>query len=433
MRSLSVNFFILSAIILTLVALTLPQYLPARKLTIVPNANFHHFIYIEQSDDGETIQRWVDKANNAWQCEVISPNSYLVCSSYFNIGRNSLKDGIDLSRFSKMHMNIQYRGSSNKFIVYLRNYNPAYSNEEDSNSTKFHFSVLRKKDFNKSLTINLSEFKVADWWIDTHEMPREMSRTELTNVSILGFQFEEGLAPGKHDISIQSIYFTGSWIEKESLYLAVLSAWLLGAFGFSVFRMVLLHRRQTLAKRQIDELETSNTRLRDEKNKFEYLSERDALTNTFNRQGIEKIIGGLVQDSRVQGFGVILMDIDHFKSINDTYGHDKGDEVLIEFAQLIMQNTRSDDSFARWGGEEFILICPNLSDLKTLKIAEKLRKMLEQHDFNGALKVTGSFGVGHYKAGGFSFDELFKRVDTALYQAKHEGRNRVISVEHKLE
>ncbi|VUD47691.1 Response regulator PleD [Thalassocella blandensis] len=429
MRLHSTNFIVLSAIVLTIVALIVPQFLPPKTFTVVPN-NFDHFIYLEQSEDGLTTQNWINQEENKWRCQVEKVNSYLVCSSYIMMTKNALSRGVDLSTFSQLHLDIEYNGSVNKFIVYIRNYNPSYSRENDGDSTKFHFSTLRSNDFNKAVTINLNEFKVADWWIDTNELPRELSRTELNNVAILGFQFETGLPEGSHEITIKSVYFTGSWVDKESLYLAILTLWLCGAFAFTSARMYRLHRQQQQAKQHINALESSNTRLRHEKKRYEYLSMRDALTGIYNRQGVEKIIDELLEDPRVHSFGIILLDIDHFKSINDTYGHDTGDKVLLNVAKAVLGNIRAEDCFARWGGEEFILLCPNLDLTNSVKLAEKLRKMLETTLFSEDLKVTGSFGVGINQKTGVPFDQLFKHTDTALYQAKSTGRNRVVSTDN---
>ena len=208
--------------------------------------------------------------------------------------------------------------------------------------------------------------------------------------------------------------------------MSILSLWLCGAFAFTIARMVHLHRQQKLAKQHINELETSNIRLRHEKNRIEYLSLRDALTNAYNRQGIERIKEEFYEDPRVHHFALILLDIDHFKRVNDNHGHDVGDNVLNQFAGTIQRNIRSEDCFARWGGEEFMLLCPNLNQERTLLLAEKLRETLAQETFANNLKITASFGVGVNSDKAMHFDELFKQVDNALYKAKQQGRNCVI-------
>jgi len=120
---------------------------------------------------------------------------------------------------------------------------------------------------------------------------------------------------------------------------------------------------------------------------------------------------------------IIYFDIDHFKQINDTYGHKKGDFILKEVSKIILQNIRKTDIFGRWGGEEFIIILPFTNLENALILAEKLRKKIEEHDFDG-INITISFGVTELKIDD-NADTLINRADEALYKAKNKGRNRV--------
>ena len=121
---------------------------------------------------------------------------------------------------------------------------------------------------------------------------------------------------------------------------------------------------------------------------------------------------------------MILFDIDHFKQINDVYGHNVGDGVLRFFAQLIKNNIRSSDIVARWGGEEFVLLVPIANQDLAISLADKTRELIESTLFPTVGKVTASLGVTLFKADDDT-DALIKRADEALYKAKREGRNRV--------
>jgi diguanylate cyclase (GGDEF)-like protein len=119
-----------------------------------------------------------------------------------------------------------------------------------------------------------------------------------------------------------------------------------------------------------------------------------------------------------------MFDIDHFKSVNDTYGHHAGDSVLCEIAALISKNVRLNDLFARWGGEEFMILVTNTVSDNARMFAEKLRHAIESHPFPDAGHVTCSFGVAQFQ-GDETADRFIRRVDAALYRAKARGRNRV--------
>jgi diguanylate cyclase (GGDEF)-like protein len=128
----------------------------------------------------------------------------------------------------------------------------------------------------------------------------------------------------------------------------------------------------------------------------------------------------------------MLIDIDHFKSINDTFGHDQGDRVLVDFARLLQTNTRDSDLVARLGGEEFVVVVDNATLGTGLRIAERLRRMVENKTFpliqGGTMNITISIGVtvsGTDKET-FTRDQMIKAADVALYQAKHAGRNRTV-------
>ncbi len=152
----------------------------------------------------------------------------------------------------------------------------------------------------------------------------------------------------------------------------------------------------------------------------------DALTGIANRLKFQETLSAEVARSRRHHmtFSLIMFDIDHFKQINDRHGHHAGDCVLREITALIAGHIRLHDLFARWGGEEFVILVVNTPLDNALLFAEKLRRMVEKFDFPAVGKVTCSFGVAEASVRETE-DELMQRVDGALYRAKTEGRNRV--------
>jgi diguanylate cyclase (GGDEF)-like protein len=163
---------------------------------------------------------------------------------------------------------------------------------------------------------------------------------------------------------------------------------------------------------------------------LEEKSKTDSLTGAFNREGIEEIIKlGLWEwRSHRKPLSIVMLDIDFFKRINDTYGHAVGDHVLSTLSNLVQDYVRTDDLFARWGGEEFVLVCRNTRVEQAAIIAEKLRELIECHEFEENLRVTVSMGVATLSAIE-PLEQLFKSADDALYDAKEQGRNRVVVAE----
>lgn len=156
------------------------------------------------------------------------------------------------------------------------------------------------------------------------------------------------------------------------------------------------------------------------------LSVTDKLTGLFNRNKLDQVFEAEIQRAFRFGqvFSVILLDIDHFKLINDKYGHQSGDLVLVELARLLQTNTRETDIVGRWGGEEFLIICPQTDQQGALGLAEQLRQSLQEQNFMPQERTTASFGISSYQLGDHSKD-LIDRADEALYEAKRNGRNRV--------
>jgi len=150
----------------------------------------------------------------------------------------------------------------------------------------------------------------------------------------------------------------------------------------------------------------------------------DKLTNIYSRERFDHFLNEMLMKKQI--FSLIMFDIDHFKRINDDYGHDIGDSVLRELTDLVSEHIREDDIFARWGGEEFMIIV-NIDIVKAERFANKLRKIIEEHRFKHVKDITCSFGVASYR-GLDKFETIIKRVDNMLYSAKNSGRNCVVVI-----
>lgn len=159
---------------------------------------------------------------------------------------------------------------------------------------------------------------------------------------------------------------------------------------------------------------------------LEKLSGLDPLTQLYNRlkidQALEKAL--LNYHQRLVPFGVLFIDIDHFKDINDRFGHDVGDSVLVELGDILRNHFRKTDSYGRWGGEEFLVICTLINQQELIQIAEKLRHSVESKCFSCKHPITISIGTTMI-AENDTLNDFIKRADQALYNAKNTGRNRV--------
>lgn len=165
-------------------------------------------------------------------------------------------------------------------------------------------------------------------------------------------------------------------------------------------------------------------RVKERTKELEKLSVTDKLTGIYNRLKIDKSLKAetLRYNRYKRKFGIILLDIDHFKEVNDTYGHQAGDKVLVEFAKILKNNVRNTDMVGRWGGEEFIVICLEIDVKNLTTLAKKLKNEIENFQFSHVKRKTASFGIVVYEDGE-KIEHFISRADKALYKAKENGRN----------
>ena len=193
------------------------------------------------------------------------------------------------------------------------------------------------------------------------------------------------------------------------------------------------HRREQKLRERLQQeskqLESANQQLNEAHDRLLLISRSDALTGISNRRHLDDELERAVHGFRRYGidFSLVLLDVDHFKKINDTYGHQTGDLVLKGLAQQVSTALRDVDTFGRWGGEEFLCLLPNTTYEEAMECAERLRADLANARLVEAMPdfvVTASFGVVGC-CGEDDADSVMSRVDAALYEAKAAGRNRV--------
>ena len=159
-----------------------------------------------------------------------------------------------------------------------------------------------------------------------------------------------------------------------------------------------------------------------ESNRLRRKATHDKLTGAFNREYFDMNVQEIIEESKPKQLGLIICDIDHFKLVNDTYGHNRGDVILQKFTKIVKNSIRESDYLVRWGGEEFIILM-RVTDINSLEgVSEKIRSSIEKHYFEEVETITASFGLTLYVEGENIIDAI-ARMDKALYTAKKSGRN----------
>jgi diguanylate cyclase (GGDEF)-like protein len=190
--------------------------------------------------------------------------------------------------------------------------------------------------------------------------------------------------------------------------------------GIVMLFQSMMESSQRLVLEQKQQLEAQNQAL-------QHLSITDPLTQLNNRLKLDEAINYELERANRYGagFSLIMIDIDYFKEVNDTYGHQAGDDVLVAVAQLIRSYSRKTDTVGRWGGEEFVIISPQTTQKGAKNLANNLAQTIRNHTFIDGMNLTVSIGITAYLHND-SVETLFKRVDDALYVAKKEGRDQIV-------
>lgn len=376
--------------------------------------------------NGNSRVEWINQDEQHWKCTIGPKFNNPYCGMSLRL-TDSADKGVDLSEFNKMKIWLNYAGDAGYVRFYLRNRDPKYSVRGDDTTTKYNFVELPVDKLRSGVEVNMRDIKVADWWLVSKNIELKNSHAEFNDIVFIEVQTGSMVSDGVHTFQLTKLEFTGSMITEQSLYKMMVILWTGLIFIVLLYRFIKLNWELRAHKRYQSELVSINKLLNLQNKQFEDLAKTDQLTGLLNRIGIrEPLYQGLKrwQESRVP-FAFVLIDIDHFKKVNDEHGHDVGDEILKAVAKLLGENVRKTDHLARWGGEEFILVCPNTNLEQAHGVADNLRAKLAEAKVHPVIAITASFGVAAMTQA--DLDHLFKSADDALYEAKGLGRNRVVA------
>lgn len=439
MNDKSFNSVLIVSILITLALVIGVHFAPDNRQLLLPDNSARLYLLTKPLPDGSPSSEWTNDQHTAWKCT--NPESYKIdyfpCAVTLDLSKTA-DTGLNLSNFKYINLHLDYKGSSNKVRIAIRNFNPTYSKASDNNSTKFNAIQIHSSELNKELHLSLTSFAVADWWLSQYNIPLSRSAPEMDNTLVITVDFGEPIQPGIHSFELKKIELQGDWIATEYWYLGILVLWLGSIFIYAIKRLLELNAQAKHDTQVINQLNNTNEQLKEETNKFRRLSTVDPLTQLYNRFGIDQIIASLSGNSHLQtpdtpNYSLLVADIDHFKRINDQRGHDTGDLVLQHIAKIIQTHLRAGDFVGRWGGEEFVVIMPGASKKTAMAMAEMIRDAIftTPCKLEKPLSVSASFGVSE-RLNEEDFASCFKRADNALYKAKDQGRNCCVYAEEQL-
>lgn len=339
--------------------------------------------------------------------------------------------GKDLSKYDSIFVWVKPRGEGT-VRLYMRGYDSTIYRQGDESSLKFNEIEFFPLEETYPAVFVPKEFRVAGWWVAQNEVNVHRAHVDLSNIPLIEIQTGTNAPLGYGTLEIKGFCFKGKKIAKDKLTTALVAMWFVTFLIILIIRFFDYSRERTAAKKKREELEKNLKALEIEKSEYERSSKEDPLTGCLNRAGFSSILLREQENLAKNGSPVsfVMLDIDHFKHINDSYGHNVGDEVLVNLTKLIQGKIRNTDALVRWGGEEFVILCGDTPIQNAQFLAEKLRMAIENTVLIKQQKVTCSFGIAEMIAGEDP-KRLFERADKALYSSKENGRNRVTSATFK--
>jgi len=392
-----------------------------KTITLRPGSSLYTLRYYGDAPLGGKSTVTVDPLRPLhWRCDLRPVYAYPYCGYELLLDGKTPNKGYDLSRLQSLTIDLDYKGPSDTFRIYFKNFDPRYSKPGKPDTLKFNKVEVSAQPGHNIIHLGMPDFAVAEWWVTQNKIRPALSHVQLDNVTEFQFQTGTLVPPGAYYFKVHSIVLRARVISQATWYAAILAAWAVLIAAYLLFRILKL--RNDLDQRR--ESQAAALRL------AQYAEEsarRDYLTKLFNRSGIIDLYHPLAMNRRTDGaLAVILLDVDHFKLVNDRYGHSAGDQVLAGIAKILSDNTRTGDIVGRWGGEEFLLICSISDQDAAMTIASKLRTSIEAQDFPVVGHVTASMGVYCCSGQADALEQIVSYADAALYAAKEQGRNRVV-------
>jgi diguanylate cyclase (GGDEF)-like protein len=382
----------------------------------------------DRDPDGGRSVASVDRTNGALglDCQVAAGYEWPFCE--LRLEFSQAPAGIDLSRYDSIRIWMSASGpeAQQRVRVYVRNFNPTYSTVGVTESQKVNQLIYEPSAYPAGYEVQLSRFTVSQWWIDEHPMTLDLEAPDFHNVTMIAFSTGPKVESGPHRIRVDRIEFTGKLIPTSSFLLGIIAVWMLSVLAYLVIDGVLKRNELRLSSASQHSLQRLNESLRVETRSLAEIARTDQLTGALNRKGLGDELMRLVRlgGDAIFPLTLVFIDIDHFKRINDEHGHAVGDQVIRGLAELVCSAVQRDDLFARWGGEEFLLVFRNTAGFEGRNIAERVRERISSAQWPGAIHVTCSFGVAEWHRGE-DLNEGIKRADDAMYRAKQNGRDRV--------
>ena len=427
LMTLPILFFIFLIISIILIW-SFPKY--STSINVI-DINQSNTVAITEPNFGikSTIQKTNPTSGSGFKCDIINIDFEPTCRLEIWLTDSKTK-GMDFSHYQSMQIVGTYQTPTDyDFLrISLRNYEHLISETDVDQNYKFNLIEILSSDVTNPIIVNLNRLTVPNWWLATVRDQNITREVDLRNTAMIELSTGLHATPGKYELHVASIQLEKQNISIEQLYEYFFIFW----SGFIIFSIIKVTIYLWLRIKQKTETEQNlldiNQSLSKHSKQLELINKTDELTMVLNRIGMkDKLMESL--NNNWFPMAVVMLDIDHFKQINDTFGHQCGDNVLIELGKTLNKFTKHAESVCRFGGEEFIILLPKNKISKLKGRLEQLRLDIQNQDMGIGQSVTVSIGAAYCDERS-GFNALLEQSDNALYQAKAQGRNAVIFYNH---
>ncbi|WP_169726027.1 GGDEF domain-containing protein [Aestuariibacter salexigens] len=385
---------------------------------VFPNENVDVELYMDGINEGlSSASLLPDSDSLRIDCNIVAvQNTHAFCGLQIN-----LSGALDVNRYDELNVGLEFASSlEDTTMVYLVNAEP---DADTASHERANLRTVFVEQQSATFALPIRSFSVPSWWLLNNPTDELKGEPNLDNVVKLRITSGDNEMSRTQTIGIHHLSLSGKYLSNSELYLTLLTLWVSLSLAYAGVFYKKLYDESREMKARSEQLQRVNSFLDHEKDRYKKMAVTDPLTGALNRSGLGKIIEETIHDfvENNQPSAMILIDIDNFKVINDTHGHDVGDVILKDLVTLVSNNIRSSDELARWGGEEFAVICPRTECDEARLLAKKLRNAIELHRFEIG-QVTCSFGVSGIDK---NVETWFKAADRALYESKRAGKNRV--------
>ena len=329
---------------------------------------------------------------------------------------------LDFTWFKQVKLKAYIVGKDHEFFkLFIRSRLPELYDPSVPQSRQYNEAAFKLTAEPQTFILDRNRFHVPTWWAEMYGSKQEHSISVFDTVDAIEISTGSSVKETSVTLVVEEIELSGNWISPIVLYRALLASWLSLAFGVMIKTYTRHRKTIVLSEERESRLRNLNMSLKSEATQLARLAHHDAVTGLLNRYGLRndpRVATGILTESGPAS--LIVFDIDHFKVVNDTYGHNYGDQILADIGTVLLETAKENQLVARWGGEEFVVVCFGVGEPTATAVAESLREVIES-----TVGVTCSFGVSGINAD-VPFLDALDRSDLAMYKAKSNGRNCVV-------